>query len=648
MHELRSPNSRLVATFRLHEGVPTYSLKVSGKEIIAPSPMGLRMRQGEALDAHLRVLKVARGQHDETWEQPWGEQRIVRDRHREMRIELGSQAAKNQPVLAVVFRAFDEGLAFRYELPKVEGETAPFELMDEKTGFNIPGAKYVWWTPAGKIRRYEYLYKKTAIDALPDVHTPLTIELSSGAHISIHEAALVDYAAMFLRPAGNHRLKAELFAWKDGTKVKGQRPFKSPWRTIQFANKAVDLLRSTMILNLNEPNKLGDISWVKPQKYIGIWWGMHLQRFTWGAGPKHGATTKNAKRYIDFASKNGIPALLVEGWNLGWNDDWIAHPEGFVFDKPYPDFDIERVIAYGKKRGVSLIGHHETAGALANYEAQMERAFAYYAQLGVSAVKMGYVDDKYPLPEHHHGQYMVRHFHKVAEIAAKYRIALDFHEPIKDTGLRRTYPHLITREGVRGTEFDAWSEDGGNPPEHTATLPFTRGLAGPTDYTPGIFDLRFKGGRHPSNRTRSTLAKQLALYVVIYSPLQMAADLPENYEGKPAFQFIRDVPVDWEISLPIEGAVGEYVVVARKDRQSENWYLGGLTNEKERNLDIALDFLDEAKPYRVELYRDSDDAHWESNPEAVKIETLQVKKKGRLRLKLAPGGGFAARIVPVQ
>ena len=645
LHSLMSPDGALRIDFGLRKGVPFYTLSREGQVLVGPSPLGLRMRRGVALDQGLKVHSVDYRDHDERWEQPWGEQRIVRDRHRQMRVELSSAAHPQKgAVLGLVFRSFDDGIAFRYELPELEGE-ASFELEEEKTEFHIPEAKYAWWIPAGKIKRYEYLFRKTSLDALSAVHTPLTIELEEGILLSLHEAALVDYAAMYLaRGSVAQTLEAKLFAWKDGVKVRASRPHRSPWRTIQVATRAPELIQSTMILNLNEANALGDVSWARPQKYVGIWWGMHLGKNTWGSGAKHGATTKNAMRLIDFAAEQGIPAMLVEGWNLGWDGDWMKHPQDFVFDRPYPDFDIEKVVAYGRERGVQLIGHHETGGALANYEAQMERAFAYYANLGVRTVKTGYVDEVVPLPEHHHGQFMVRHFQKVAEVAARHRIALNVHEPIKDTGLRRTYPNMLSREGARGTEYDAWSEDGGNPPEHTAILPFTRCLAGPLDYTPGIFKLRFNGNK-ARNRVRTTLAKQLALYVVIYSPLQMVADLPENYRAKRAFQFIKDVPVDWEKSLALEGAIGDYVTIARQERGSDHWYVGSLSGGKARTMDLALDFLAPNRRYRAEIYRDASDADWERRPEAIALETREVRASDRLKVAIAAGGGCALRFV---
>jgi alpha-glucosidase len=461
---------------------------------------------------------------------------------------------------------------------------------------------------------------------------------------------------MTLAGAPNNTLLCDLVSWSDGVKVRGATPFQTPWRTIQIAEKAGDLITSYLILNLNEPNKLGDVSWVHPGKYVGIWWGMHLGTYTWGSGPRHGATTENAKRYIDFAARYGFPGVLIEGWNVGWDGEWTSHGDLFSFTTPYDDFDIEEVTAYAAAKGVQIIGHHETGAAVANYERQMEDAFAFYRALGIDTVKTGYVgwgqgikrrDEAGNLVglEWHHGQYMVQHYRKVVETAARYHIMLDVHEPIKDTGIRRTYPNMMTREGARGQEYNAWGGDGGNPPEHTTILPFTRLLAGPMDFTPGIFDLLFNEAR-PNNRVNTTLAKQLALYVVIYSPLQMAADLPENYEGHPAFQFIVDVPVDWQDTQVLNAQIGDYVTIVRQDRNSEDWYLGSITDENGRTLEAPLTFLDSDRKYVAEIYADAAAADWATNPLPVEIDRVLVDRNTILSLKLAPGGGQAIRIRP--
>ncbi|UCC75142.1 MAG: glycoside hydrolase family 97 catalytic domain-containing protein, partial [Gemmatimonadota bacterium] len=440
-----------------------------------------------------------------------------------------------------------------------------------------------WWIRTDDpTHRYELLYSSSPVSTLPTVHTPLTMVTRDGLHLVIHEANLVDYAGMNLTGSWERTLRVSLAAWADGVKVRGQTPFVTPWRTIQLADRAADLYPPVIGLNLNPPSVLEDVSWIEPMKYVGIWWGMHIGTLTWGSGPRHGATTENTRRYIDFAAENGFGGVLVEGWNLGWDGDWIANADSFSFTKPYPDYDLEGLAAYASERGVELIGHNETSMGVENYERQLEDAFALYERLGIRAIKTGYVGDRTAEGHAHHGQYMVRHWRKVLAAAARHGIMVNVHEPIKDTGERRTYPNMMTREGARGQEYNAWARDGGNPPEHETILFFTRMIAGPMDYTPGVFDILIAsadGAPRPpeASRVRTTLAKQLALYVVIYSPLQMAADLPENYEGQPAFQFIRDVPVDWEGTEVLDGRIGDYVVVARQERGGPDWYIGAIT-----------------------------------------------------------------------
>jgi alpha-glucosidase len=437
----------------------------------------------------------------------------------------------------------------------------------------------------------------------------------------------------------------------DGVKARGRTPFATPWRTLQIADRAEDLAPSVLGLNLNPPSVVTDASWIQPMKYVGIWWGMHINTWTWGSGPKHGATTANTRRYIDFAAANGLGGVLVEGWNVGWDGDWIANSEQFSFTKPYPDYDLPGLAAYAREKGVALIAHNETSGGLANYEAQLEDAFSLYWSLGIHAVKSGYVIDTIPGGHSHFSQEMVRHHRKVIEAAARHEIMMDVHEPVHDTGERRTYPNMMTREGSRGQEYNAWSGDGGNPPEHETILFFTRLLAGPMDFTPGIFDILIAsaGGapRRPEEaRVRTTLAKQLALYVVLYSPLHMAADLIENYEGRPAFQFIRDVAVDWERTRVLEGEIGDYVVVARQARGSEEWFVGAITDEEARTLEVPLSFLTPGSRYVAEVYADGPAAHWLTNPLAVEISRRDVDAATTLTVRLAPGGGQAIRLRP--
>lgn len=656
---ISSPDGRVHVTFMLKNGVPYYAVRYFDKDILAASKLGFIFKEGAPLNQNFFIVSSKYDSFDQTWTQPWGEVKDIRNQYNELRIDL-EEAATVHRKMTIVFRVYNDGLGFRYELPAQE-HVSNFEIMDEETEFSLTGDHTAWWIPAYQKERYEYLYHKTPLSSIAKsfhaVHTPLTMKATNGVYLSIHEAELKDYSSMALMPLHSNKLKADLFPWSDGVKVKGSTPFQTPWRTIQIAENPGDLITNYLILNLNEPNQLGDVSWIQPGKYIGIWWGMHLGKYTWGSGPKHGATTENAKRYIDFAAKYGIPMVLFEGWNQGWDGDWGEHGEQFKFTIPYEDFDIQEVASYAAKKGVKIIGHHETSSAIKNYEEQMEAAFAFYKKLGIHAVKTGYVGHDPAIKrydaqgnviglEWHHGQYMVNHYRKVVDTAARYQIMLDVHEPIKDTGERRTYPNMMTREGARGQEYNAWSEEGGNPPEHTTILPYTRMLAGPFDYTPGIVDLFFEEYR-PKNRVKSTLAKELALYVVLYSPLQMLADLPENYEKNlPALQFLLDVPVDWQDTKVLNGEIGEYITIVRKDRNSDDWYLGSITNENGRMFDIPFSFLDPYKKYVAEIYADGVGADWVYRPLSLAIDRVLVDHNTILQLRLAHGGGQAMRIRP--
>ncbi len=524
------------------------------------------------------------------------------------------------------------------------------------TQFALTGDHRAWWIPAFQHNRYEYRYTDSPLSQTTKVHTPVTFETKDGLYLSIHEAALTDFASMALWRKQGNTFEADLVPWSDGVKVRGATPMTTPWRTIQIAETPGGLIDNYLILNLNEANKLSDVSWIKPGKYVGIWWAMHLGVSTWGSGPKHGATTENAKRYLDFAAKHGFDGVLVEGWNIGWDGDWVANGDKFSFTTPYPDYDLTYLADYARKRAVRLIGHHETSGAVEDYEGQMEDAFAMCQRLGIRTVKTGYVafgqeikrtsESGQEQGEWHHGQYMVRHYRKAVEAAARHQVTLIVHEPIKDTGIRRTYPNMMTREGACGQEYNAWGGQGHNLPDHTTILPFTRLLAGPMDFTPGIFDLLFEEAR-PDERVSTTLAKQLALYVVLYSPLHMAADLPQNYEAKPEpFQFIKDVPTDWEETEVLHARIGDYVTIARKDRHSDDWYLGSITDENGRMLEANLSFLDSNRQYVAEIYRDGHDADWETNPYPMTIEKKLVTSATKLPLRLAPGGGTAIRLRP--
>jgi alpha-glucosidase len=654
-----SPDGRIDILFGLIDGVPYYAVKRGDVDVILPSKLGFTFLNDAPLDANFAVSNSELTSFDETWTQPWGEVKNIRDHHNELRVELTEQSSDARKMI-LVFRAFDDGIGFRYELPK-QPKLKDIQIMKEETEFALSGDHSAWWIGAFQSNRDEYLFRNSSISRMlsgapSGVITPLTMQTEDGLFLSFHEAALVDYSSMALEADGNLVLHARLYPWSDGVLVKGQTPLITPWRTIQIAEKPGDLITSYLILNLNEPNKLGDVSWVKPQKYIGIWWGMHLGKWSWNSGENHGATTANTKAYLDIAAKYVFDGVLVEGWNEGWDGDWAANGERFSFTKPYPDYDLKRLAAYADSLGVKIIGHNETSTAVANYEPQMDDAFELYRKLGIDTVKTGYVgygqnikryDNRRKLVglEWHHGQFMVRHYQKVVETAAKYSIMIDAHETIKDTGLRRTYPNFMTREAARGQEYNAWGGEGGNPPDHVTILPFTRLLAGPMDYTPGVLNLTFDQYK-PNNNVNHTLAKELALYVVIYSPLQMAADLIENYEGNPAFQFILDVPADWNETRILHAQIGDYITTVRQKRDSDEWFLGSITDENPRELEASLDFLTPGVTYTAEIYSDGAGADWKSNPYSLDIVYVLLDSNVDLRLVLAPGGGQAIRFYP--
>ena len=649
-----SPDGRNQVTVQINEGTLNYSLERDGRALILPSLLGFEFRGASSLRDGLRITDTSRTSHDEWWTQPWGEVRRVRDHHNELAVSVEETAAPRRRFILRV-RAFDDGIGFRYEFPAQAGLDA-FEITDELTEFALADNSRAWWIPSNWPRkdRSEELYSAGPVSTLDSVQTPLAMETRDGRTVMvIHEANLVDYARMFLRgPRMEGRtLHAALAPMADGIKVRGRAPFVTPWRTIQLADRVTQLAPSLLGLNLNPPSVIANTGWIHPMKYLGLWWGMHINTMTWSSGPKHGATTANAKRYIDFAAANGLGGVLVEGWNTGWDGDWIANRDAFSFTQSYPDYNLAEVAAYARQKGVRLIVHNETSGGIQNYERQMDSAFALYKSLGLDAIKSGYVTDLTSEGHSHYSQFMVQHYRRVIEAAAQNGIMLDAHEPMHDTGERRTYPNMMTREGARGQEYNAWSGDGGNPPEHETILFFTRLLAGPMDFTPGIFDLLIERGtgrpRRPDEpRVRTTLAKQLALYVAIYSPLQMAADLPENYARQPAFQFIRDVAVDWDTTRVLDGRIGDYVVVARRERDGPSWFIGAITDEERRTLDVPLSFLTPGRRYVAELYADGPGAHWLDNPLPVTITRRPVTSATRLRMILAPGGGQAIRIRP--
>ena len=630
-----------------------YAVKRRGKEVIGLSRLGFNLANAQKLDGGFSLREQKLSEHDSTWEQPWGERQFVRNRYRELRVAV-EQKNKGKRRLDIVFRIYDDGVGFRYEFP-AQPQLREVEILDELTEFSVSQAATAWWIPAGELPGLEEVVRKAPLKEIGIANTPLTVRLDDGTHIAFHEAALVDYASMWLRKVEGQKLRAMLAPSSYGPAVVKHGAFTTPWRTMQIADNAAGLYMSDLILNLNEPNKLGDVSWVKPSKFVGVWWEMHLNKGSWNAGPRHAANTANTKRYIDFAAKNGFRGVLVEGWNQGWESDWGHGGADFSFTRSYPDFDLPGLAAYAKSKGVRLIGHHETGANVPAYERQMDAAYKLYARHGVDSIKSGYVHeagsallpgrDGKPRFGHYDSQDGVRHFVKAVTEAAKYRIAIDTHEPVKDTGLRRTYPNWLTREGARGVEYNAW----GNPPnavDHEAKLVFTRMLSGPMDYTPGVLSLVGADGKV----FNSTQAKQLANFVVIYSPLVMAADLPENYEKYPAaFKFIRDVPTDWSDTRVINGEVGEYATIARKARGSQDWYVGAVTDGEARTLVLPLGFLDAGKRYVAEIYRDGDAADYRSERRFDLVtETKLVGAGDTLQLKLAPGGGQAIRFSPQQ
>ena len=653
---VQSPGQVLGVTLEaLHEDRLAYRVERNGQPVIAPSRLGFVLGDGR-LERNLELLDHSSRSVDEAWEQPWGERRLTRNRYNELRARFAERPAQPSQAprrIDVVFRVYDDGIGFRYEFPAEAGQVRIHQELTEFTLADIERTT-AWWIPAMEWNREEYLYVRTPLREIGTAQTPLTLRTGDGLHVSIHEAALVDYAGMNLARGDGNVLRAALTPSSDGAPVVRAAPFATPWRTIQIGARAGDLVESSLILNLNEPNAIGDVSWFTPGKYVGVWWSLHLETETWATGPKHGATTANTRRHIDFAADSGFRGVLVEGWNPGWDGNWFANGWGFDFTRATPDFDLEGLAKYAAGKGVHLVGHHETACAVSHYERQLEEALALYARNGVVVVKTGYVCDAGDIQrqdqpggpvvrEWHESQWMSNHHVRVLKAAAARRIAVNAHEPFKDTGLRRTYPNAVSREGARGMEFAAWA-DPPNPPEHEATLVFTRMLAGPMDFTPGIVSLTGRNGQ----KLRSTLAKQLALYVVLYSPLQMVADLPEHYAGHPdAFRFIQDVAVDWEESVVVDGEVGEYATIARKVRGGDTWFLGSVGDDRPRSLRTPLSFLEPGRRYRAEIYRDGDGADWEAHPFAFVRETREVGRDDVLTLELGRGGGQAIRFVPL-
>jgi len=664
-YRIHSPSGKLRVSFLLSPGgTPGYAVHYQGKIVVDSSSLGFTLKDAQPIKFGFEMISTVEDTINEPWQQPWGEQRSMLNRCRQLIVEL-KEREKPHRIMHLIFRAYDDAVAFRYEFPEQEDLTEMI-ILEENTRFQTRGNPTCWWAP-GDWDIYEHLYTKSKLNQInaiskrdfpglaqtyiPEnaVNTPLTMYTDDSLHIAIHEAALFDYSDMTLKVDTTSGLLSSNLVGSDrlGYKVKRSLPFSTPWRVILVSENAAGLADSKTILNLNAPSKIADVSYFTPKKYNGIWWDMHIGKNTWDkASGKHGATTENAKKRIDFAAANGLKGTLVEGWNTGW-ERWIGFEdrEGvFDFVTPYDDYNLDEVAAYAKSKGVELIMHHETSSAPLTYEKQLDAAFALMKKHDLHLVKTGYVGKIIPKGEYHHGQWMVNHYQKVIETAAKYGIAVDAHEPIKGTGIERTWPNFVSREGNRGQEFNAWGSDGGNPPDHLPIVAFTRMLAGPFDFTPGVFNISLKPWK-PNNQVNTTLAQQLALYVVIYSPIQMACDLPENYEGKPAFQFIRDVGVDWEKSITLNGEVGEFITKAREEKGSGNWFLGSITNEIARDIEIDFSFLPKGVNFNATIYMDGKDAHYKTYPTSMNIEKASINSDTKRVFHLAPGGGFAISLM---
>ena len=673
--EITSPNNQLFLTVTTNgNGEMFYGLSGKSGDIIRRSKLGVGFKDAAGFVSGMRAGKVTATTTDETWQPVWGEEREIRNHYRELKIELFQPAMRDAKMI-ITFRLYNEGLGFQYEWP-AQSTINHFVVKDELTEFALSGDHKAWWIP-GDYDTNEYTYTTSKLSEVNSeitsrfneintrvpwsktgVQTPLMMKSADGLYLNIHEAALVNYPVMQLEiQKGTNTLRSHLVPNVYGDKAYLQTPARSPWRVINIAEKATDLLASRLILNLNEPSRIKDPSWIKPTKYVGLWWEMHAGVSSWDyAGTqdgtfdrtnlkpsgKHGATTERTKVYIDFAAKHGFDAVLVEGWNTGW-EDWFGNWKEDVFDfiTPYPDFDVAEISRYVKSKGIKMIMHHETSGSVTNYERYMDTAYRFMKQFGYPAVKTGYVGKIIPRGEHHDGQWMTNHFNRAAQKTADYQIMVNMHESSRPTGMHRTYPNWIACEAARGNEFNAWSS--GNPPEHETILPFTRLMGGPMDYTPGIFEIKishYKPGA--KEQVHTTLAKQLALYITMYSPLQMASDLPERYEKRlDALQFIKDVAVDWDESKYLEAEPGDYLTIVRKAKGKNEWFGGAITDENARTASFKLDFLDKSRQWEAVIYRDGNDADWEKNPMSYVIERKKVKPGEMLQVKLAAGGGAA-------
>lgn len=673
-----SPNGNLSLSFNLTtEGKLFYQLSFKGKQIIKPSALGIMLKDAPSFDKNFEIVKVDTQTVDESWNPVWGEVKTIRNYYKELRIKLAQKNISDR-TLILTFRVFNDGIGFRYEFPVSNGLQS-FIVSDELTEFRMAGNHKAFWIP-GDFDTNEYEYTTSTLSeinattgkyaaelsahapiAVSAVQTPLMMKTTDSIYVNVHEAALVNYPAMnLILNKETITFKAALVTDAVGNKAYLQTPEKTPWRTIVVSDRAVNILASKLILNLNEPSAIGNTDWIKPQKFVGVWWEMHVGFGTWNYADsgnlklkgtdwknlkpngKHSANTKRVKRYIDFAAEHGFPGVLVEGWDIGWEDWWGKWKEEvFDFVTPYPDFDVQELKNYAASKNVKLIMHHETSASATNYERRMDEAYRFMKENGYDAVKTGYVGKIIPRGEHHDGQWMVNHYIHVAEKTAENKIMLDAHEPVRPTGLHRTYPNWLACEAARGNEYNAWSI--GNVPEHETILPFTRLMGGPMDYTPGVFEIKMSYyDKNKTERVHTTLAKQLALYLTMYSPLQMAADLPESYEKHlDAFQFIKDVAVDWDDSKYLLAEPGDYLTVARKAKGKDDWFLGAITDENARTLNIPLSFLDAKTDYIATIYADAPDADWDKNPMAYVIMKKIVSSKASLKLSLAPGGGTA-------
>ncbi len=674
LRSINSPDKKVAVSIGLNKtGEPFYKISFHGKTIVDWSRLGFQAREAD-LQSGYTLLNATTSTFDETWKPVWGEVAQIRNHYNELRYTLGHRQLGS--AVAIVFRVFNDGIGFRYDFLMKDVESRRLTFTDELTEFQMTGDHTAWWIP-GDFDSNEHVYSTSKISAIDcasynkeyaiatqhivkmkNTQTPITMRTADGTHLAIAEAALADFGALHLETdVKSLKFKAFLISTADSTvKSINTIPFHTPWRVILLSKDAAGILQSKLIMNLNEPCKIPDVSWIKPQKYVGVWWEMHVGLSTWDyeatadmmaatgreVKGKHGANTDNVLRYVDFAAKYGFDGVLVEGWNTGWKD-WFGKLKDEVFDftKPYPDFDMDRISRYAKEKGVKIIAHHETSSAVPSYERQMDAACAYMKKNGQNSVKTGYVGKIIPRGEWHDGQWMNNHYLRVAERTAQNQIMVDMHEPVRPSGWHRTWPNWLASEATRGNEFNAWSS--GNPPEHECILPFTRSLGGPIDYTPGIFEVRMS--TYDPKKTEivhTTVAKQLALYVTLYSPLQMAADLPENYEKRlDVFQFIRDVPVDWDDTKILQASIGDHMTVVRKEKGSQNWYLGSITDENPHQFKATLDFLMPGKEYEATIYSDGKGAHWKDNPYPVSIRKTTVKRGDVLNLSLAAGGGCA-------